>query len=119
MGALFTGQEWWLVALILGYAAVVLLVATLFGDREEATEYWEKGPTLPGGVDEESHPEPVDDETTADALDALRERYARGELTDEQFEAKLNRLLETETVEDAADYRRQGNEERDRELERE
>ncbi|MFP8958420.1 SHOCT domain-containing protein [Natrialbaceae archaeon A-CW3] len=34
-----------------------------------------------------------------DVHDLLRERYARGELSEEQFERKLERLLETETLE--------------------
>jgi uncharacterized membrane protein len=35
------------------------------------------------------------------ALTHLRERYARGELTDEEFESRVERLLETESVADA------------------
>ncbi|NHN57740.1 MULTISPECIES: SHOCT domain-containing protein [Halorussus] len=35
------------------------------------------------------------------ALDELRARYARGDLSDEEFEHRLERLLETETVENA------------------
>jgi hypothetical protein len=38
-----------------------------------------------------------------DALETLRDRYARGELSDEQFERKLEALLETETFEAARD----------------
>jgi Predicted membrane protein len=119
MAALFTGQEWWLGALLVGYVAVVPIVALLFGDRAEVAEYWDQRPTASGTTDDDSRSESTSDESTADALESLRERYARGELTDEQFEAKLDRLLETETVEDATDYRRQASEERDRELERE
>lgn len=48
-----------------------------------------------------------------DALAALRERYARGELTDEQFERKLDRLLDTETIEAAEDRHREAVEELD------
>jgi len=43
-----------------------------------------------------------DSETTAgedDALATLRERYARGELTDAEFERQVEQLLETEDVE--------------------
>ena len=38
---------------------------------------------------------------TEDALETLRRRYANGELTEEEFEQKVERLLETETVADA------------------
>lgn len=44
-----------------------------------------------------------DDETDR-ALAELRERYARGELTDEEFERRVERLLETESVPDATAY---------------
>jgi uncharacterized membrane protein len=36
-----------------------------------------------------------------DALATLRRRYARGELEDEAFERRLERLLETESLSDA------------------
>ena len=49
-----------------------------------------------------------------DAIETLRTRYAAGELTDAQFEAKLDRLLETDTPENAAEWRER---ERDRERE--
>ncbi|WP_276271097.1 SHOCT domain-containing protein [Haloarcula litorea] len=51
-----------------------------------------------------------------DALDELRARYARGELTEAEFERRLERLLETETVADARDAVRRS---RDDESERE
>ena len=47
------------------------------------------------------------DETTAvspeEPLHTIRERYARCELTDAQFERKLERFLESETIEDVTD----------------
>ena len=95
MAALFTGQEWWLPALIVGYVVVVPLTGILAGEDDEET--W---------VDEApDHSERTATESeTTDALETLRDRYARGELSDEQFERKLQRLLETETPEDAADH---------------
>ncbi|MFC6753642.1 SHOCT domain-containing protein [Halorubrum tibetense] len=42
-----------------------------------------------------------DTESTADALDTLRDRYASGDLGDEEFERKLEALLETETPDGA------------------
>ena len=42
----------------------------------------------------------VESEVAADGpIDDLRSRYARGELTDEEFERRLERLLETEDAE--------------------
>jgi len=38
------------------------------------------------------------------ALADLRERYARGELDDEEFEARVERLLETESISDAKSF---------------
>jgi uncharacterized membrane protein len=39
-----------------------------------------------------------------DALEALRSRYARGELTDDEFERKVEQLIETESVDDAESF---------------
>jgi uncharacterized membrane protein len=44
--------------------------------------------------------DPVDEQQAA--LDRLRDRYASGEIDEPEFERRLERLLETETVEDAA-----------------
>jgi len=112
MGAMFTGQEWWLAALLVGYIVVVPLTAMLFGDEDDWEEWVDE--------DEFDMPESEDSPEEADAetpLEALRRRYANGELTDEQFERKLDRLLETETLEDVAEYRERASAERERELE--
>ncbi|WP_200531251.1 SHOCT domain-containing protein [Halorubrum sp. LN27] len=56
--------------------------------------------------------------TTEDPLATLRERYASGEIGEEEFERKLDRLLETEELNDRADGgsdRADGGRERDRE----
>lgn len=94
LAAMFAGQDWWLEFMLVGYIAIVPIVAVLFGDEEDRAEWWS---------DEES----TESERTAtvesdrrDALQTIRDRYARGELTEEQFERKLENLLETETLED-------------------
>ncbi|WP_226042208.1 SHOCT domain-containing protein [Natrinema sp. DC36] len=120
LGAMFTGQSWWLAALLVGYIAIVPLVAILFGDEEDQREWADDY----AGTDEsetvsESETTATDSETsTRDALETLRERYAAGELTDDQFERKLERLLDTETLEDAEEWTRERNRERDRDGDR-
>ncbi|ELY93382.1 hypothetical protein C483_05433 [Natrialba hulunbeirensis JCM 10989] len=52
-------------------------------------------------------PNQTGDPTPGAALETLRQRYAAGELTDDQFEAKLERLLETETIESADRWQRE------------
>jgi uncharacterized membrane protein len=93
MGAMFTGQDWWLAALLIGYIAVVPITAKLFGDEEDQEEW------LPRDADDS---ESQDEETP---LETLRRRYAEGELSEEQFERKLDQLLSTETIEDVEDER--------------
>jgi hypothetical protein len=73
-----------------------------------------------------SRSEPPTDRSTEteDALEELRHRYARGELSDEEFDRRVERLLETESVYDARKYAERTDTERrpqkpDRELERE
>ncbi|APW97992.1 hypothetical protein CHINAEXTREME_09460 [Halobiforma lacisalsi AJ5] len=121
LGAMFTGQSWWLAALLVGYIVVVPTVAILFGDeadREEWVDDWTSGERqgeserqrdrrrsgdAPSGFEADSR----------EALETLRERYAAGELTDEGFERKLERLLETETLEDAEAWARDRDHNRD------
>lgn len=58
--------------------------------RENAAEWWD-----------DDTASTVEDDNPEDPLETLRARYARGELTDEAFERKLDRLLETEVIEAA------------------
>jgi len=95
---LVTGQDWWLWFMLFGYVVFVLLVAILFGDEEDVEEWWDDGQ-----VTVDPNPESNAEEDSKDALEMLRDRYARGELTDDQFERKVERLLETETLEDVED----------------
>jgi len=115
MGAMFTDQEWWLAALLVGYVAVVPLVAILFGDEDERRE-WADDYLPTDDAETDTAAEPTD--STTDALETLRERYAAGELTDEQFERKLERLLDTETLEEAQEWARNRDRERDLEYDR-
>ncbi|GAB7093020.1 hypothetical protein JCM30237_01720 [Halolamina litorea] len=115
LGAMFTGQDWWLAALLVGYVAIVPITAMLFGDDEDDLDEWvgenwgrERAEQSAGADDGDGD---GDGET---ALEALRRRYAEGELTDEQFERKLERLLSTETLEDVEDRSRERSVERER-----
>ncbi|WP_247002132.1 SHOCT domain-containing protein [Halosolutus gelatinilyticus] len=112
LAAMFTGQSWWLAALLVGYIVVVPLVALVYGDEEDRKE-WVDGWTSDSSTDAESKTDSetsigaaADSENAREALETLRERYAAGELTDEQFERKLERLIETETIEDVQDRAR-------------
>lgn len=100
LAALFTGQDWWLAALLVGYVVVVPLTSVLSGEEDESdTSSVSVGDSTTARTDDET------------PLERLRRRYAEGELTDEQFERKLERLLETETLEDVEE----GTSERERE----
>ncbi|WP_114577588.1 SHOCT domain-containing protein [Saliphagus sp. LR7] len=110
------GGSLWLAVMLIGYMVVVPLVALLYGDEEDRAEWWDG---MWGDTDwddwgewwgeNEREDRPAERELEPgrrDALETLRERYAAGELTDEQFEHKLERLLEVETVEDASEWAR-------------
>ncbi|ELZ87416.1 hypothetical protein C453_03659 [Haloferax elongans ATCC BAA-1513] len=103
--ALFTDQSWWLGALLLGYVVVVPITDMLFGSDEET----EADLSEPEGSRSEQSARSTAAQTDSDrdALQTLRDRYARGELTDEQFDRKLEVLLETETLEDIEDRSRE------------
>lgn len=94
--ALFVGIDWFWVIFAVGFAVVVPLVSLLAGDESSDGTDGESGTPSTDAVSAD----------TDDSLVTLRERYARGELTDAQFERKLETLLETETLEAAADRNR-------------
>lgn len=108
LGALFTDQGWWLPFMLVGYVAILPIVSILFGEDEEEEQRARAGE---GAREDRTEPaDPGAENRSADraarshdALQTLRDRYARGELTDEEFERKLERLLETETIEEAAE----------------
>ncbi|MFP8888920.1 SHOCT domain-containing protein [Natrialbaceae archaeon A-CW2] len=81
-GLLALGVSWFWIVFPIGFAGVlpaVMGLVKLYERRQEQEA-------------------PEEDE---DPLEALRERYARGELSDAEFERKLDRLLETESPADA------------------
>ncbi|PSQ42494.1 hypothetical protein BRD14_04560 [Halobacteriales archaeon SW_5_68_122] len=90
LAALFLDQSWFWVVFVVGFAGVVPLVGVLSkGDESESPS---ETPRDGGETTEESRTE---------ALENLRDRYARGELTHEEFERKLEALMETESPEQA------------------
>ena len=81
----------------LGFAVLVPLSAILQGelfeeDDETAAETDEATERSDGEVDESV------------ALETLRERYARGEIDELEYERRLEDLLETESVGEAREY---------------
>ena len=76
-----------------GFAVVVPLVALALGETD-----------APTGTEPESPSDRTDEDETP--LDRLKRRYAEGEISDEEFERRLERLLETEDESAAADYLR-------------
>ncbi|MFP9191789.1 SHOCT domain-containing protein [Natronosalvus vescus] len=80
-GLLALGVSWFWIVFPIGFAGVLPAVMGLVKLYERRRERERAG----------------EDESDVDPLDQLRDRYARGELSDAEFERKLDRLLETET----------------------
>jgi uncharacterized membrane protein len=107
--ALFAGASWFWLVWVLGFAVLLPIVGILTGeaddhvdDLDRATDQLgRRAPTGSASPDRPDHAHETGDDR--DALETLRDRYARGELSDEQFERKLEALLETETFEGARD----------------
>lgn len=102
MGALAAEHDWWLPALVVGYVVVVPVIGILSRDSSSegvvATGSARPDPSYPSG---NADTDAADPESSLDeALAALRERYARGEITDDQFERKLQRLVTIQSAED-------------------
>lgn len=86
-GLLAAGWSNFWVVFVIGFAAVLPLAVTL-------TEWYESR-----SAEEEADPDPQQD-----ALDALRREYATGEIDEAEFERRVERLLETESVSDAEQF---------------
>lgn len=97
-GLLVAGYSWFWVAFAVGFAGVLPAAIGLVRLYESRT----------GTAQDER-------DGRADALESLRERYARGEIDEEEFERRLDLLLDTESVSEAEAYA--AREEADRERE--
>ncbi|MFC6940981.1 SHOCT domain-containing protein [Salinirubellus sp. GCM10025818] len=93
---LVPGVDFWVI-FVVGYAVVLPLVAIALGEDED--DY---------GTDREEGDgrKRVEEEEGESPLERLKRRYAAGELSDEEFEHRLERLLETEDEASAAEYLR-------------
>jgi hypothetical protein len=131
LGGLFAGIPNWWAAFVIGFGFVLPAVSLReHSDDEEHADGSTPNTDASAGhtATSSTTTQGARDDSKNDALETLRDRYARGELSEEQFETKLERLLETETLEDARDTAdrprrgrpenaRQTDDERDREFE--
>ena len=106
------GADWWPIAISVGYA-VGIPISSVFLEGElpdgEESDSASDGSMNERRTDRSTYETGADETatggaSTADALETLRERYAAGDLSETQFETKLEQLLETESVEDASAY---------------
>ena len=102
---LVPGVPFWAIFAI-GYAVVLPLVAIVLGEDED-----DSGADRSGSGEHER----VKEDDAEPPLERLKRRYAEGELDDEEFERRLERLLETEDESAAADYLRRERSTRERE----
>ena len=92
IGVFLLVADWslfWLV-FVIGFVAVLPAATKL-------AEWYESRST------DADETEPEDDDEQASALATLRDRYASGEIDEAEFECRVERLLETESVADAED----------------
>lgn len=100
-GAMALGIPYFWVAFPVGFGGILPLVVAYTRRRDGSNG---RTRTVDAdGLSTDAARDPRDE-----ALQRLRTRYARGELTDDVFEARLERLLETETVAAATDWTRSG-----------
>lgn len=98
-GLLAAGQSFFWVAFPVGFGGGLPLAIGL--------ARWYGSDTEPNESTRQEHTE------TDAALADLRDRYARGELDDEEFEARVERLLETESIANAKPFVAREPEQRD------
>jgi uncharacterized membrane protein len=89
-GLIALGNPYFWVAFVVGFGGGIPLAVNL-------AKYYESRPGREGSTR-------TGDSDTDAALADLRERYARGDLDETEFEARVERLLETESVSGAREY---------------
>lgn len=77
---------------------IVLPIAAILGDDFPLIESKSESVDTSGS----------DAKTGENPVKTLRDRYASGEIGDDEFERRLDRLLETEGIADEIDWRREG-----------
>jgi len=101
--ALSLDVGWWWLVFALGWFVATPLVAVLFDTgRDAAVEEVVEEQVQRRVADAVGAGETGGPTDREDALDLLRERYAAGDIDEVEFERRVERLLETESVEDAA-----------------
>ena len=85
---MFTGNGWWVIFPTIAIVFMLLMMSRMMG-------FWGRGPRRGTGMGA-MRMGPMgmmgDDREQDSALEVLRRRYAAGELTDEEFDAKRRRL---------------------------
>ncbi|WP_436926502.1 SHOCT domain-containing protein [Halosimplex amylolyticum] len=100
-GLMFLGVPWFWVAFPVGFGGGMPLAVSL--------AKWYESRETDKGVRASDRGLSIEREEGADeALEALRDRYARGEIDDVEFETRVERLLETESIDDAETFLRGG-----------
>lgn len=103
--ALFLGVPRWWMVFVIGWVVVTPLVAILVGDRGKHSHLSD---AVNDAIEQKMLEKLETDDSGAsskqDVLEVLRNRYANGEIGEETFERMVERLLETESLEDAETF---------------
>ena len=91
-GLLALGVPWFWVVFPVGFAGLLPVALGV-------TKWYEQRQT-----DHRTHQSESTTTTEEDVLETLRNRYARGEIDEAEFERRLEALLETESIDEAAAY---------------
>ena len=90
---MFDGGGWWVIFPIIGLIFMLLMMSRMFGfGRRGSGKGRGMGPMGMGPMGMMGDDHQPDSERGESALEVLSRRYAAGELTDEEFDAKRRRL---------------------------